>query len=216
MASRTNEDWVMALSEPPGEAQSEALQDLHEFLLRSALVYLSQHRSDLAGWGREAVRDLAEDLAQEALLAIRDSLNTFRGEARFTTWACRFVINRAASELRRRRYHDLSLESLSDAAPAAFQSLQAQKGDAEPENLAEQREYLALLGRIIQEELNDRQRAAIVAVHFQGWSMDEVAAALGISRNALYKLLHDARKRIRARLQVHQLAVGDILAAFRS
>jgi RNA polymerase sigma-70 factor (ECF subfamily) len=215
MASRTNEDWVWALSEPPGEAQSEALLDLHDFLLRAVLVYLSQHRGELAGWGQEAVRDLAEDLAQDALLAVQAGLDSFRGEARFTTWACRFVINRAASELRRRRYHDLSLESLRDSEPAVFQSLAAEQAGSEPEHLAEQREYLSLLQRIIQEELNDKQRAAMIGVHFLGHSMDEVAEALGISRNALYKLLHDARKRVKARLLSNHLTPGDILAAFR-
>jgi RNA polymerase sigma-70 factor (ECF subfamily) len=215
MASRTNADWVWALSEPPGEAQSEALQDLHEYLLRAVLVYLSQHRGELSGWGRQEVRDLAEDMAQEALLAVRANLEGFRGEARFTTWACRFVINRAASELRRRRYQDLSLDRLQEAEPAAFQALLAEGQRAEPEHLAEQREYVALLRRIVETELNERQRAAVVGVYWLGCSMDEVAEALDVSRNALYKLLHDARLRIKARLTARHLTPGDIRAAFQ-
>jgi RNA polymerase sigma-70 factor (ECF subfamily) len=81
--------------------------------------------------------------------------------------------------------------------------------------MAERRQYLTLLRDIIERGLNERQRAAIVGVHIQGLSMDEVAAALGLNRNALYKLLHDARKRIKARLQAQHLTEGDILAAFQ-
>ncbi|MEK7325645.1 MAG: sigma-70 family RNA polymerase sigma factor [Chloroflexota bacterium] len=214
MFPRSNQNWLRALQEPPGEAQAEALDELHDFLLRAVLVYLSQSRNELADWGRQAVRGLAEDLAQEALLEIRDNLNTFRGEAKFTTWACQIVINRAASELRRRRYSDFSLDSLRESEPAVFQSLTADKEKAEPEHVAERRSYLALLRQIVETELGERQRAAIIGVHWQGRSMEEVADALGLTRNALYKLLHDARKSIRDQLTARHLTQGDILAAF--
>ncbi len=214
MFPRSNQNWLRALQEPPGEAQAEALDELHDFLLRAVLVYLSQNRNELADWGRQAVRGLAEDLAQDALLEIRDNLNTFRGEAKFTTWACQIVINRAASELRRRRYSDFSLDSLRENEPAVFQSLAADKEKAEPEHVAERRNYLALLREIVETELSERQRAAITGVHWQGRSMEEVADALGITRNALYKLLHDARKSIRDQLLARHLTQGDILAAF--
>ena len=215
MATRSNEDWLWALSEQPGEAQAEALQDLRDFLLRAVLVYLSLHRSDLAGWSRQAIRDLAEDLAQETLMEIRVSLTGFRGESKFTTWAYRFVINRAASELWRRRYQNLSLDQLREEEPAFFQAVLSDPEKIDPEQLAEQRYYLDLLREIVETELSERQRAAIIGVHWQGHSMDEVAAALGLTRNALYKLLHDARKSIRARLLARHLSEGDILAAFQ-
>ncbi len=214
MKSRSNQDWVWALTEQPGEAQSEALQDLHDFLLRAVLVYLSQHRSELSSWSREDIRVLAEDLAQEALLEIRENLSRFKGESKFTTWAYRFVINRAASELRRRHYRNLSLDQLREEEPVIFQALLLEQGTIEPEQLAERRTYLNLLREIIENDLNERQRAAIVGVHMLGRSTDEMAAALDLTRNALYKLLHDARKRIKARLQAQHLTEGDILAAF--
>ncbi len=219
MISRSNEQWLQALTEPPGEAQSEALQELRDFLLRAVLIYLSRRRSELKGWSRENVRDLAEDLAQDALLDIRENLSGFRGESKFTTWAYRFVINRAASELRLRRYRNLSLDRLREEELAAFQGLPEDwdpGAKVEPEHLAEQRYYLNLLREIIEKELSERQRVALVAVLWEGRTMDEVAAALGISRNTLYKLLHDARKRVKARLQARHLSEGDILAAFES
>jgi RNA polymerase sigma-70 factor (ECF subfamily) len=215
MSPRSNEEWMWALTEQPGEVQNDALRDLHDFLLRAVLVYLSQHRSELAGWSRDDVRRLAEDLAQEALLSIRESLSSFKRESKFTTWAYRFVINRAASELRRRHYRNVSLDQLREGEPALFQAVLLEQGTIEPERMAERRHYLNLLREIIERDLNERQRAAIVGVHMQGRSMDEVAAALGLNRNALYKLLHDARKRLKARLQAQHLTEGDILAAFQ-
>lgn len=215
MVNRSNEDWLWALSEEPGERQAAALQELRDFLLRAVLVYLSIRRSDLASWGRHAIRALAEDLAQEALEDIRANLSNFRGESKFTTWAYRFVINRAASELRRQHYQDLSLDRLREEEPIQFQALLSDREKVDPEQLAEQRYYLALLREIIETELSERQYTALVAVHWQGRSMDEVAAGLNLTRNALYKLLHDARKSLKARLQARHLSEGDILAAFR-
>ena len=215
MADRSNDDWLQTLSERPGEAQAEALQDLRDFLLRAVLVYISLHRGELTGWSRQAIHHLAEDLAQEALLDIRAHLDTFRGESKFTTWAYRFVINRAASELRRQRYQNQSLDRLRDEEPAVFQAVLGDKDKVDPEQLAERRYYLALLREIVETELSERQRAAFIGVHWQGRSMDDVAAGLGLTRNALYKLLHDARKRLRARLQARHLSEGDILAAFQ-
>ncbi len=215
MVNRSNEDWLRALSEKPGEAQAEALQDLRDFLVRAVLVYLSLHRTELAGWSREDVRGLAEDLAQEALLDIRANLESFRGDSKFTTWAYRFVINRAASELRRRRYQNQSLDRLREQEPALFQAILSDQDRVEPEQLADQRYYLDLLREIIETELSERQRTALIAVHWHGRSMDEVAEMMGLTRNALYKLLHDARKRIKASLQARHLSEGDILAPFQ-
>ena len=215
MTERSNEDWQRALSRPTGEARGEDLQDLHDFLLRAVLAYLSLQRSELAGWSQQDVRGLAEDLAQDAIIEIDQNLASFRGESKFTTWAYRFVINRAASELRRQRYRNVSLDRLREEQPVAlFQAIMSDKGQIEPEQLADQRYYLNLLREIIDTELNERQRIALIAVHWQGRSMDEVAQALGMTRNALYKLLHDARLRIKARLLARHLSEGDILAAF--
>jgi RNA polymerase sigma-70 factor (ECF subfamily) len=217
MANRSNEDWLQSFSEQRGEAYAEALQDLRDFLLRAVLVYLSLHRSDLTGWSRQSVRDLAEDLAQESLMDIRANLTSFRGESKFTTWAYRFVINRAASELRRQSYQNLSLDRLSEEEPAFFQDILSERDTrrVDPEQLAEQRYYLSLLRKIVETELSERQRAAMIAVYWQGRSLDEVATSLELNRNALYKLLHDARKRLQAQLLSRHLSKGDILAAFQ-
>ena len=215
MSSHTNKEWLWALTESSGEARDEALLELQDYLLRTALVYLASRRSELAEWGREAVRAMAEDLVQDSLEDIRQNLGSFRGESKFTTWAYRFVINRAASELRRRRYRDLSLDQLSEDRPALFQSLLGEQENVDPEQSALRKTYLDLIFRIVNEELEPRQRQAIVAVFWEGAPMDEVAASLGLNRNALYKLLYDARQRIKAKLSARHLTESDILGAFQ-
>ncbi len=215
MTERSNEQWTWALSERSSEAQSEALQDLHDFLLRAVLTYLALQRSELSDWSRSDVRGLAEDLTQDAVVEITRSLASFRKEAKFTTWAYRFVINQAISELRRQRYRNVSLDQLRDEQGGGlFQTVITDRDKLEPEQLADQHYYLNLIRDIVESELNEHQRTALLAVYWQGHTMDEVAEALGLTRNALYKLLHDARQRLKARLLARHLSENDILSAF--
>ncbi|MBI4671730.1 MAG: RNA polymerase sigma factor [Chloroflexi bacterium] len=218
MVDRSNQEWLDALRVTSSEAQNEALNDLRDLVLRAIVIYLSRRRASLRGWTRERVRELAEDLTQETILDIRAGLDSFRGEAKFTTWAYRFAINRTASELRRHRYRDISLDQLRDEEKHVFQRVlqtSAQVAGEDIERLVVQRYYIKLCKEIIETELNERQRLALVGVLVEGRSMDEVAAALQLNRNALYKLLHDARKKLQAQLRARHLSKGDVLAAFQ-
>lgn len=214
MDQRSNKDWLNALRNPQSEEGQRALRDLREYLLRACSMYLSQHRRVLEAWSLHDIRNLAENLSQEAVVEIQDKLGTFRGDSKFTTWAYRFIIHRAASELRLRRYSDLSLDRLLEEEPDVFRPLFTGQQAPPPERFAARRAYLELLHTLITEELNERQRAAIVGVYLQGYSMEEVAKALEVNRNALYKLLHDARQRIKQALEAKNLTLGDILATF--
>jgi RNA polymerase sigma-70 factor (ECF subfamily) len=213
MGKRTNEAWLRDLR-GGGSAYTEAVTDLRDYLMRAALVYLSRRRDDISHWTAEDMRHFAEDVAQEALLDIEDNLEKFRDESKFTTWAYRFAINQAAGELRLSRYRDYSLEELETDETAFFANLQSEYQDASPETKAQQQEMVALLLNIMRNELTNRQREAIVLVHFQGQSMETVAEKLDTSRNTLYKLLYDARQNLRAALDARHLSVGDILAPF--
>lgn len=215
MTRRSNEQWLQVLKEP-GEQQLEALEALRDYLLRAILVYLHKHRSDLANWSSTDIHNFAEDMAQDALLAIRQKLDTFRGDSKFTTWAYRFAINVTAGELRRSRYRDLSLEGMQEQEAMFLTDVFRDTQNVEPGVTVERRAFVDLLGRIIREELTERQRLAILGVHFQERSMQEVAEKMGINRNALYKLLHDARKRIKSQLQARYISPGDVLALFES
>ncbi len=213
MSDRSNEEWLYDLSHEHGARYEESLEELRDYLLRAVLVYLRQRRGDLDDLALGEIRQLAEDLAQDALLAIQEKLSSFRGEARFTTWAYRFVINRAISYLRRRRRTALSYEALSEQKSAALLDL-IDEGAVDPRVAAQRRSVILQLRQIIDAELTERQRQALMAVYFDDRSIAEVAEVMAINPNALYKLLHDARKKIKQQLQRQRYSAGDILALF--
>jgi RNA polymerase sigma-70 factor (ECF subfamily) len=200
---RTNEDWLAALC---GPERDEALIDLRGLLVRS-LKY------GLAGWSGvdEATVD---DLTQDALLKILDRLDSFRGESHFTTWARKIAINAAFTELRRRRWRDVSLDEMIELAETDFIPKRLADPAADTEKQATQRILLSALRQIIAEELTDRQRQALVAVYIHAIPLEEVARGMGTNRNALYKLLHDARLRLKKRITLKGLPPQDFLAAF--
>jgi RNA polymerase sigma-70 factor (ECF subfamily) len=201
MVDRTNDEWLDALR---GAGQEEALADLRTFLVRGL---------------RHALSDVPpqnlEDFAQDALVKIMDGLGSFRGESRFTTWALKIAIRVAYTELRRRRWRDVSLQDLtahydeSDFVPVVLAD-----STPSPEQRAAQRMMLDMVRQMIDEELTERQRQALVAAVFGGMSLAEVARKMGTNRNALYKLLHDARRRLQRRLLAKGLSVDDVMETF--
>lgn len=213
MTARTNEQWLQAL-EQPGESQRAAIEELRDYLLRAVLVYLRRHRSDTVGWSAAEIKHFAEDIAQEAILSIRKNVGRFEGRSRFTTWAYRFAINQASNELRLSRYRDFSLEDLQEQDSAPLGDFMRAVAAIDPDMAAERQDCIDLLRNIVDEELTERQRIVVVGVYFQGRSMVELAAQLGTTRNAIYKTLHDARRKIKAQLLGRHMSEGDILALF--
>jgi len=201
---RTNEEWLSALR---GAEQAVALEDLRKFLIRGLGYSLA---------GRATVGDSdIQDFVQDALLRILGALDSFRGESRFLTWAQKIAIHVAFTELRRRRWRDVSLESVSpDAAEPDFvPETLAEPGDG-PERRAIQDDLLSGIRRIITEELTAKQRQALVAILIYGMPPEEVARRMDTNRNAIYKLLHDARKRLKTRMAAEGMSPEDVLAAF--
>ncbi|MGD0005735.1 MAG: sigma-70 family RNA polymerase sigma factor [Anaerolineaceae bacterium] len=206
MAFLSNEEWLSALHTADNQ---QALEDLRLRLAR-ALHYA------LAGRAPDGLLEsLEEDVAQEAVLKILASLDSFRGESQFMTWATKIAVRLAFTELRRKRWQDVSLEGLlkveenQDYTPAIL----ADKSPT-PEQQAEQTMMMETVQKMILESLSDRQRQAILAVLEGGMAMDEVARRLGTNRNALYKLLHDARLRLQKRLAAEGLSLQELLALF--
>src|SRR5215204_3477172 len=187
-----------------GANPDEALADLYELLVRGLRAAL-----DVAYGG---VGANFEDFAQEALIRITGNLDSFRGESRFTTWAQKIAMNVALTELKRRRWRDVSLQDLLARREAA------DRGPADPqlnpEQLALQNTVLHELRRMVDEELTDRQREAVVAVILEGMPISEVAKRMGTNQNALYKLLHDARKKLKRQMQAAGLSAKEVLATF--
>ncbi|MGE5263170.1 MAG: RNA polymerase sigma factor [Acidobacteriota bacterium] len=213
MKPRTNAEWLEDLRSQ-GEAQNAAIADLRSFLLRAAFYSLYRSRNNLANVERGAVEQLAEDTAQEALLAILKHLEEFRSESRFTTWAYKFAINFALVAARRERWKNVSLDDLLDhALPDAFRDDGAA---AEPERAAEQAEAWTIIREIMDHELSDRQRQVMEAIVFEDVPLDEVAHHWGSNRNATYKLLHDARRKLKTGLQARGFELQDLLNLFRA
>jgi RNA polymerase sigma-70 factor (ECF subfamily) len=201
MQERTNEQW---LAELRGPNPDEALADLYELLVRGLRAAL--------GGRADGVDANIGDFAQEALIKIVSNLDSFRGESRFTTWAKKIAMNVALTELKRRRWRDVSLQDLLDRRTATGRGLADPQ--LTPEQVAFQNMVLAKLRRTIDEELTDRQREAVVAVILEGMPIAEVARRMGTNQNALYKLLHDARKKLKLRMEAAGLTPQEVLEAF--
>jgi RNA polymerase sigma-70 factor, ECF subfamily len=213
-SERTNEEWLDELRGEPA-AQQVALTDLRQRLQRSVYYYLSQERSDLRGLSQTELQDMAEDLAQDAVLRVMDNLAAFRGESRFTTWANKIAVRLAISDLRRARYKDFSLDELTSVGeflPAEASLV----GEAppNPETAAEREDVRAKIEQTFRAALSERQYQALVAVALRGVPMDVVAEQMGTNRNALYKLIHDARRKLRDALEAQGLSINYVLHLF--
>lgn len=217
--NRTNEEWLSDLKSQ-GDVQTRAIEDLTERLKRSILYYLSQERSDLRDLATQELSQMADDLAQDATLRILDNLDNFRGESQFTTWANRIAVRIAISDLRRARYKDFSLDSLTaggellpitTGSPASITT----PPPPNPETAVERDDVLTKINTALADALTDRQYQALEAVALKGIPMDVVAAQMGTNRNALYKLVHDARKKLRAHLDAQGLSVDYVMELFQ-
>ena len=166
--------------------------------------------------GRRGVSKASvEDFAQEALVKIVRNLDSFRGESRFTTWAQKIAVRVALTELRHKRWRDVSLQEMS-AGEEGTDNWLGKLTDLlpTPEELTTREAMLKTVERLISEGLTDRQRRALVAVKINEMPIEEVARRMGTNRNAVYKLLHDARKRLKQRLSDEGLSLKDVLAVF--
>ena len=207
---KTNEEWLRALRADRIE-QDDALKDLRETMLRAMRAYLAAD----SGYRSEEVGQIAEDCAQETLLTIRQKIDTFRGESRFTTWATSIAIRILLGELRRRRWKDLSIQHPRighDLPNRPIEALQSRHSD--PELALQQDEVWRMIKTIIEEELTARQRYVLVANVFQGMPLDLIADRLGTNRDNVYKVLHDARKKLKICLSKRGLTQEEILHIF--
>jgi RNA polymerase sigma-70 factor (ECF subfamily) len=185
--------WLRVLA-GGGRAREAALARLHEMLVRIARGEVGRRAPRLRLAGPE-LDDLACQAAADALIAITGKLGQFRGESRFTTWAYKFVIFEVSATIGRhfRRDPGVRLEAGDwDRLPARF--------GFDPAQEAEWRDLLAALRRAVDEELTARQRRVFVALVLDGVPLDALVIELASSRNAIYKTMFDARRKLRAAL----------------
>jgi RNA polymerase sigma-70 factor (ECF subfamily) len=181
--------WLDSLR-AEGHVREQAIARLHELLLRAARFEVARRR----GRGGEDLDDVAMQSADDALVAVLAKLDEFRGDSRFTTWVYKFALLEAAVKLRRRPWHGRELPLEPERWP--------QLGDAaSPHADIERLELLAATRRAIDGELTPHQHEILVAVALNDVPIDVLAERLGTTRGALYKTVHDARRKLRRCLE---------------
>ena len=207
---RNNQSWLTDLHSE-GEQRDAALSDLRDILLRVLPSALSRWLFPESGH----FDAFLDDVAQETLLRVLDHLDTFEGRSQFTTWVYKIAIRIALSELRLKKWKEVSLDGLEEGnEPDEMPSEKFASSDLDPEAALERKDALAMVKRIIDEELTPRQRAVMMAVNVQGVPLDVVAQRTGSNRNAIYKMMHDARLRLKHRLEREGLPPEELLDMF--
>ena len=196
-------EWLRSLRSD-GREHDEAVERLHSLLLRAARYECARRRPSLPHLRGNDLDDIANQAADDALVSILARLDSFRGASRFTTWAYKFALLEAAVKLRRRAWQgrEVPLE------PETW-SLFASAG-IEPDQSAEQSELLDTLQSAIAEVLSPHQRRVLVALALNGVPIDVLAERLSTTRGALYKTLHDARRKLRSHLEGQGLSLKTL------
>lgn len=193
--------WIEAL-DAGGEPGAEALDRLHALLLRAARFEINRRRASVPHLRGDDWDDLANQAADDALVAVLRKLPEFRGESRFSTWAYKFALLEAAVKVRRRAWQGRELPLPEEGWERFVSSTRS------AESQIETNELLAALQRAISEELTPHQREVLVAIAINGVPIDVLAERLDTTRGALYKTLHDARRKLRAHLEQLGFDVG--------
>ena len=185
--------WISALHDS-GPRREQAVARLHELLLRAARFEVNRRRTFATHLRGDDFDDLAHQSADDALVAVLAKLDDFRGDSRFTTWAYKFALLEAAVKVRRRAWQGREV-------PLEPETWDLLPGDpSTPHASAESGELLAALKEGIAEELTAHQREVLVAITISEVPIDVLAERLNSTRGALYKTLHDARRKLRAHL----------------
>jgi len=192
-------DWVGELR-AGGAREQAAVEELHALLLKAARFEVGRRGAELAHL-RDDHEDLAQQAADDALMAVLRKLSDFRGESRFTTWAYKFALLEAAVKVRHRAWQGREVPLADEGWAALTDPRSAGRGAEEAELFAALREEIERLGA--------RQREVLVAVTLSGVPIDVLAERLGSTRGALYKNLHDARRKLREELAARGFRVDE-------
>jgi RNA polymerase sigma-70 factor (ECF subfamily) len=197
-------EWLRCLH-ADGATKDDAIARLHALLLRAARFEVARRRPMLPHLRGDELDDIATEAANDALMSVLKRLDDFRGASRFTTWVYKFALLEAAVKLRKRSWQgrEVPLE------PESW-SLFASAG-LEPDAELEQSELLSTLQRAIADVLTPHQRRVLVALALNGVPIDVLAERLNTTRGALYKTLHDARRKLRTHLRECDLTLDNWL-----
>ena len=203
-ADQDSRDWLRGLR-AAGAERDAAVSRLHALLLRAARFEVARRKPSLPHLRGNELDEIALEAADDALMSVLARLEDFRGASRFTTWAYKFALLEAAVKLRKRAWQGREVP-LEPESWSLFTS--AELG---PEAELEQSELLRTIQRAIAEVLTPHQRRVLVALAVNGVPIDVLADRLGTTRGALYKTLHDARRKLRGHLQASGLPLDSWL-----
>ncbi|MGH3072354.1 MAG: RNA polymerase sigma factor, partial [Gaiellaceae bacterium] len=193
-------EWLRDLH-AEGSEKDAAVVRLHALLVRAARFEVARRRPSLPHLRGDELDDIANEAADDALMSVLRRLDDFRGASRFTTWVYKFALLEAAVKLRKRAWQGREVP----VEPEAW-SLFATAG-LQPDDELEQSELLATLQQAIADELTAHQRRVLVALALNGVPIDVLAERLNTTRGALYKTLHDARRKLRRHLDARGLSL---------
>jgi RNA polymerase sigma-70 factor (ECF subfamily) len=194
---KESQEWLTGLR----ERRDESVAQLHALLLRAARFEVARRRPTLPHLRGNELEDIAYEAADDALMSVLARLEDFRGESRFTTWAYKFALLEAAVKLRKRAWQGREVP-LEPESWSLFTT-----ADLGPEDEAEQSELLQTVQTAVAEELTPHQREVLVALALNGIPIDVLAERLDTTRGALYKTLHDARRKLRKHLDEKGISV---------
>jgi RNA polymerase sigma-70 factor (ECF subfamily) len=187
-------EWLRSLR-AEGVTRDEAVARLHALLLRAARFEVARRRTGLPHVRGDHLNDIALEAADDALVSVLARFDSFRGASRFTTWAYKFALLEAAVKLRKRAWQGREIP-LEPETWSLFSS-----ASLEPDAELEQSELLATVQSAINEILTAHQRRVLIALALNGVPIDVLAERLSTTRGALYKTLHDARRKLRQHLE---------------
>jgi RNA polymerase sigma-70 factor (ECF subfamily) len=196
--------WVARLR-AGGEERENALRELHQLLLRAARFEVNRRRATMPFLRGDDYDDLAQQSASDALVAILHKLDDYRGASRFTTWAYKFALLEAAVKLRRRSWQGREVPH-----DAESWSLIPDLQSTSPDRDAESAQLMRAVRAAIEQELTPHQRSVLLALAVKGVPIDVLAERRNTTRGALYKTLHDARRKLRAALEQRSLRGGAV------
>jgi RNA polymerase sigma-70 factor (ECF subfamily) len=210
---RTNEMWLAELQDNhPGQAA--AIEALRQYLQRGVTAYLHT-RSDLNYLAPSELAQMSQDFVQEAILKVQANLHTFQGRSKFTTWASKIAGNLAISELRRAKWRDLSLDTITEGGASLQEVLSVDSAISEnPDRASERQQVWQTITAVIETDLTERQRQVMAAIQFNDIPISEVARLLDTNANNVYKIMHDARLKLKQRLKTLDLDPDYILHLF--
>jgi RNA polymerase sigma-70 factor (ECF subfamily) len=186
-----------------GAERQAAIGELRELLVRASTFEINRRRATFPELRRGDVEDLAQQSADDALVAILRKLKSFRGESRFTTWAYKFALYEAAAKVRKRAWQGREIPMTAEAWPPVPDRR------TDPQRNAETAELLAALREEVEHSLSSHQREVLIALALNEVPIDVLAERLNTTRGALYKTLHDARQKLRGALAARGLSVRD-------